>query len=366
MLAQLARYQGLLDGFSRDWRQLYLLHGEGEQGLRAFAGLRDQLRDLSIQLSVGIVMRTNRVAAHTVLQGRLLQHLLYSAADLQKSEAPRARLRKPVFIIAAPRSGSTLLFETLAVNAQLCSLGGEAHGLVEDIQQLQPLAPGVGSNRLKAMHATESVSQRIVAAIVRDARYADGRPVEAASGPLRFLEKTPKNALRVPFFDHIFPDARFIFLWREPRANLSSIIEAWKSNNWITYRGLPGWQGPWSLLLPPDWQSLAGKPLEEIAAHQWECTNRIVMDDLQALPRDRWTSLNYADLVSDPAATIRRLCDFAELEFDVATAARVAGPLPLSRYTHTPPDANKWQRNAPMIERVLPSVEATWNRLKSL
>ena len=50
-------------------------------------------------------------------------------------------------------------------------------------------------------------------------------------GALRFLEKTPKNALRVPFFARIFPDARFIFLWRDPRENIASIMQAWRPGN---------------------------------------------------------------------------------------------------------------------------------------
>jgi hypothetical protein len=43
-------------------------------------------------------------------------------------------------------------------------------------------------------------------------------------------------------------------------------MEAWRSGNWKTYNGLHGFDGPWSLLLPPGWQQMNGKPLEEIAA----------------------------------------------------------------------------------------------------
>jgi LPS sulfotransferase NodH len=35
------------------------------------------------------------------------------------------------FIVTAPRSGSTLLFETLAANERFCTLAGEAHWLIE-------------------------------------------------------------------------------------------------------------------------------------------------------------------------------------------------------------------------------------------
>jgi LPS sulfotransferase NodH len=38
---------------------------------------------------------------------------------------------KPIFIIAAPRSGSTLLFETLMRHQQLWSFGDEGHAWIE-------------------------------------------------------------------------------------------------------------------------------------------------------------------------------------------------------------------------------------------
>ena len=75
---------------------------------------------------------------------------------------------------------------------------------------------------------------------------------------MRLLEKTPKNALRVPFLLEVFPDAQFIFPQSEPRANLSSMMQAWRAKGWVTYRQLPGWPGPWSLPLPPGYERLQG------------------------------------------------------------------------------------------------------------
>jgi hypothetical protein len=109
-----------------------------------------------------------------------------------------------------------------------------------------------------------------------------------------------------------------------------------------------------------------GRSLAEIAAFQWDRTYRTVLDDLSGLPRDRWTAVSYAELTSATAATIRRLCAFAGIEFDSALAQRVSGPLPLSRYTLAPPDPEKWRQHEAEIEAVLPSVEETWQRLRGL
>jgi hypothetical protein len=69
---RLTRYHELLDAFVRDWRQFYLLHGEDPAGRANFERLRDTVRAASLKLSDRIALRTNRVAAHEVLEGRVL------------------------------------------------------------------------------------------------------------------------------------------------------------------------------------------------------------------------------------------------------------------------------------------------------
>lgn len=73
---QLARYHALLEAMCRDWRQLYVLYGSNAEGWARFTTLRDSLRAASSSLGDGIVMRTNGVAAHSVLEGRVLRAML--------------------------------------------------------------------------------------------------------------------------------------------------------------------------------------------------------------------------------------------------------------------------------------------------
>ncbi len=275
---------------------------------------------------------------------------------------PKA-LQRPLFIVAAPRSGSTLLFETLAASAALSSVGGEAHWLVESIRDLQPGPGGVDSNRLLAAHATPANRRYVVERILETLVDAAGRALPAHTDRI-FLEKTPKNALRIPFFDAIFPDARFVFLWRDPRENISSIMEAWRSGKFRTYKSLQGFAAPWSLLLPPGYAELSGRPLEEIAAFQWAATNRIILDDLEALAPERSIVLEYGAFLKDPRAAVERIFAFAGLAVDEALARRVSGALPHSRYTESAPAAEKWRRHEEEISRVLPSLEAVWSRLQ--
>jgi hypothetical protein len=372
-------YAGLLLAFCRDWRQVYALHGESAAGVETYRGLLLALQDASRKLAQGLVMKTNLGSAHSVLESRVLSHALRADELTRPSPARRAPARptaavergvrltldRPIFIVAAPRSGSTLLFETLAVSPSLSTLGGEAHWLVEGMAELRPGAPGVDSNRLQAEHATESVAREIDRVLVQRMVDSNQRPVTAGA-PLRWLEKTPKNALRIPFFDRLYGDALFVLLWRDPRENLSSIIEAWKARRWVTYPALDGWDGPWSLLLPPGWRDLNGRPLPVIAAAQWEVTNRTALADLRSLPAQRWMSLRYSDLVANPRHVVERICRFAGIEFDSALDRRVAGPLPVSRHTQTPPAPGKWRRNEQAVLEVLPGLEATWRELEAL
>ena len=365
-------FHQMLDALRRDWRQLYSLFGDAPSGWPEFTKLRDSVRAAAPSLGEGLFMKTNRVAAHTVLEARLLRAVISNPDAGASTPAPPKRhyarppvLERPVFVIAAPRSGSTLLFETLAASTSICSLGGEAHWLVEATESLRLGATGVESNRLTAEHYSRKVGEMIVATILDQLVDCNGRTV-TPDRHLRFVEKTPKNSLRIPFFAQIFPDARFIYLWRDPRENISSIMEAWRSGNWKTYNGLDGFDGPWSLLLPPGWQQMNHRPLQEIAAFQWETTNRIIMDDLAQVPRDRWSLLDYQTLLEDPRAVLEGLCRFIEVDFDAALSARVSKPLPYSRFTQTAPAPEKWRKNQAELELVLPAVDPTWKRLRAI
>jgi hypothetical protein len=75
--AQLMRYHWVLQGFCFDWRQLYALHGEGTLGRAEYGDLLDKLRTASRALADGLVMRSNGIEAHKVLEGRLLRQLLH-------------------------------------------------------------------------------------------------------------------------------------------------------------------------------------------------------------------------------------------------------------------------------------------------
>jgi len=258
---------------------------------------------------------------------------------------------RPIFIVSSPRSGSTLLFETLMKAPGLATVGGESHALMESIPGVNPAPRGWESNRLTAADAVPSTVAALRERFHAALRDRDGAP--PAAGPVRMLEKTPKNALRIPFLAAAFPEARFIYLHRDPRPTLASMTEGWLSGGFRTYPGLPGWTGPdWSFLLTPGWRELIGAPLNRIVARQWATTTRVLLDDLAALPQDRWLAVRYEAVVAAPQAEISRLCRAMDVDWD----RRLGSNLPLARHTITAPHADKWRTRAGEIE----AVRADW------
>lgn len=271
------------------------------------------------------------------------------------------RFDRPVFIVSPPRSGSTLLFETMVQSPTAWSIGGESHRVIEQIPSLNPIAVNFDSNRIEAAKATPMTVAELTHGFFGQVRDRDGHRAKADATDLRFIEKTPKNALRVPFFAAAYPDSSFIVLYREPRDVLSSMLDAWRSKNFVTYPRLPGWIGdPWSLLLTPGWQSWIGKPLHEIVAQQWRSVIDVLLDDLEQLDPARFAVSDYTALLSDPTAELRRLCQFAGLAWD-----RDLSALPLSRHTLTPPDPNKWKRNEALLAQMMPVVQPAADRFRA-
>ncbi len=364
--------QRRLGAFCNEWRLAWHEAGPVPENLPRFTALRVRLSD-ECRLSVprDLRMASNGVGAQAVI------HSVLGAATRESPEIARRRASaataskvtfdRPIFIVCAPRSGSTLLFETLARSNTFWTLGGEGHGQVEIIPELRPAARDFDSNRLIAADATPAVAAQLHANYTKHLRDAGGVLHSAtADAPrsVRFLEKTPKNALRIPFFKALYPDAKFIFLHREPRANISAIMEAWRSGSFVTYRHLEGWKGPpWSMLLIPGWRELSGRELTEIAMRQWCGTNETILNDLAEMPDADWCSLSYEEFLALPEETLKRICAFADIPFDDELKKVTREPLRPSRYTLTKPDAEKWRKNEAALNQVLGQASAVIARL---
>ena len=272
--------------------------------------------------------------------------------------------QRPLVILSAPRSGSTLLFETLRCSDALWSIGTESHFIFNAFPQLHPALRGYESGALAAADADPELCHQMRACFLVMAQDSRGRryldlPENQRPRRIRLLEKTPRNALNIPFMRRLFPDLQAVFLHRDPRETIASIMEAWQTGlsggGFVTFPNLPGWSlRHWCMLLPPGWRALDGRSLAEIAAFQWHAANSTILRDLRDLGRERWLALRYRDLLDDSAATVRRIAEFAGVPFEGPLRDRVSAPLPLSRTTLSAPARDKWRRHARAIEALAP------------
>jgi hypothetical protein len=303
-----------------------------------------------------------------LVQAALAGTAAYSASDIA------AILEQPVIILSAPRSGSTLLFEAMRRLRGAWSIGGESHAIFNAFPQLRAENARLDSGSLDASHADPRTCERLRAAflyLLRDhagRRYLD-RPPPARPAAVRLVEKTPRNALNIPFLLQVFPDARFIYLYREPRAAVASLIEAWsaglETGRFSTFPDLPGWnRRTWCFLLPRGWRSMIGKSLAEIAAFQWSAANTAILEHLEALAPERWTAASFDALVGQPRDTVQRLAAFGDLA--IGDFGREAVSLPVSGTALTPPRPDKWRKHEAAIRPLLPALEAVTARIEAL
>ena len=170
--------------------------------------------------------------------------------------------------------------------------------------------------------------------------------------PLRLVEKTPANSLRIPFLARLFPDARFIYLMRRAEDVISSLMQGWK--RW-SHTGDGEWTfNGWHYLAPPGWRDWTERTLQEVCAFQWTESNRIAWQDLNRHCRGRFLPVRHEEATADPTNTYKKILEFCELppshHFDDQLAE-----LDQRVFTHggTKPRSEKWKA---LHEREVESV----------
>lgn len=172
----------------------------------------------------------------------------------------------PVFIIGAPRSGSTLIYQLLL-----------KHGRFAYISNLMSLLPGfmiILAKIFKNFHEIENISSSQygyipgffspseAGAIFQ--KWFETEPSEVLKKRIRntyslisdylnapLLSKNLKNSLRLQNIYTTFPEARFIYVKRDPLFNAQSIL--------LARRKLMGSDYEWWSVAPENHKSVLGK-----------------------------------------------------------------------------------------------------------
>ena len=158
-------------------------------------------------------------------------------------------------------------------------------------------------------------------------------------------------ALRIPLLASVFPDARFVFLAREPAEAAAEMLAVWRSGRGSPFPTSRAGTARWSLPLVPGWRRLSGEPLEAVVAEQWRAIAETALDDLEALDPERWCVADHGALCR-PAGELRRLCEFSGSAYDQALLAPLEEAR--ARRTVSPAPARARKRPAPPAPVAVP------------
>lgn len=268
------------------------------------------------------------------------------------------RLDKPIFVIGAPRSGTSLLFKVLMSSSHVANWPGEAHEVWE--RDHHPALRGWESNVLTGEDLTEEQAARI-----RREFYL------VTGGRRHLIDKTPRNTLRVGFVEALFPDALYVFLQRDGRENINSLINAWRTPRYRTYKlpephAIPGIPDPtwWKFVLYPGWRHDKEGPLEVVCAQQWVHSNESALASFGEIPRHRWTTVRYEELIENPIEEVARLVEFLGLPYEARMRSEAAAVKTKPVNVVTPPERGKWRKENPReVEAITSLIAPTMAKL---
>lgn len=214
--------------------------------------------------------------------------------------APCPDLRRPVFIVGAPRSGTTFL-------------GGACAALPELSYHYEPPLIKAAARYVVEGRWSERRLRRLYRAtygwLLR--RHGDAG--------LRFAEKTPQNCVTVDFLAHAFPGARFVHIVRDGRdAALSHRAEGWLSAaSAVSGRRESGGYplGPTARFWVEPERRREFETTSDLhrCIWAWRRHTQSALEKLAALPASAHLKLRYEKLVTSPASEGERLLDFLEI-----------------------------------------------------
>ena len=271
-------------------------------------------------------------------------------------DVTRPAVPDPVFVVGCSRSGTTVTYETLATAPQFLSFGWEVPQFWNSLYG--PLENDWYSEAAGAEHARP------------EHRDAALRYFYQRLGAGWVLDKTCINVMRIPYLHQLFPQAKFVFIQRDGRDNISSMMDGWRMGRTDGRFELSQFFGPfpepvainggefkeWSFFLAPGWREYNHASLEEVCAFQWIAANRMALDAKNTIPPAQWIHLRYEDIFERPVGMFREAFAQLGVPFTPELEARCANLQPTSVVKGTP-KKQKWREHNPAaIERILPMI----------
>jgi len=142
----------------------------------------------------------------------------------------------PIFLFSLPRSGSTLCQRILATHNDIKTVN-EPHILLPFLYALKHTGIYSEYNHKAVSYAMRSFCRQLIGGeetYLSQLREFVIRLYGLSSGENTryFLDKTPKYNLVAQDIFNLFPDAKYIVLWRNPLAVISSVMQTWNHGHW--------------------------------------------------------------------------------------------------------------------------------------
>lgn len=236
------------------------------------------------------------------------------------------RAIKPIFLFSLPRSGSTLLQRLLNASDEIATVSepwillplmyaGKTEGIYSEYHCR--LSAQALEDFIRILPNGMDDYQRAIRALVIDL-YGKAAPASRF-----FLDKTPRYSVIAPEVAELFPDARYIFLWRNPLAVVASCLDTW-------------WGGKWSV---GSYKIDLFKGLERMLA-------------AQQLLGEQALSLRFEDLLKKPEDELGRIGNYlglkdtigVSLEYGSGLSGRMGDPTGIRNYSSVSEEPlEKWK-----------------------
>jgi hypothetical protein len=281
---------------------------------------------------------------------------------------PYKVLDRPIFLLSAPRSGSTYLFDLLCQFEDIWSWHVEADEIWWRHFPYDRLAEP--SDLVKAEECQPGVLRSLRRELYRHALWGRQQRGQRWNwkdrlglGPVRYLEKTTANCFHIEFLKRAFPDATYVFLVRDGRATISSMMEGWQDPIRFAkpqlrpyFKKGEGALSHWAYSVPPGWQTVQHCSLEEVCAWSWRQHVQTVVRQLEDIPPSRKIVVKYEQLKATPLEIARQLATVCQLAWR-EEVTEFCKNQPLSRTTVSVPRDCKWRAlHGDGIERILPAI----------
>ena len=268
----------------------------------------------------------------------------------------------PVFIVGCSRSGTTVTYETLKLSKVFLSFGFEL------------------PNFWNSLWGPENNGWHSEAASLENAkprhRNAAFKFFYERLGAGWILDKTCINVMRISYLYRLFPNAKFVYVYRDGRDNVNSLMEGWRQGPRFALGQFlgsfpcevkieDGRFKEWCFFLPPGWRDYNEASLEEVCAYQWITANQMALASAGTIPQEQWIQFRYEDLFSDAVAAFETVFDGLGIPFAPEIRLRCEN---LTRHPTSivsgKPKLQKWKtQNPEAIERVLEMIEPMQKRL---